>query len=793
MSRLIEAILGLQRGALSQRGEYALTFDPPWPWQGWFPAAGWNLIFAGAILWLVWAVYRRETGSRRLKLAAGGLRLVLLLAVLAILNRPMLTLTQTRSEPSVLAVLVDQSLSMQVSDVPAGSESETQSRLASVQRLLSDQDAQLLKDLSGKHELRLYRFSAGVSPIAQVRTPDDAIPAAEAIGQLEAQGQSTRVVRAVREVVRQLHGQRLAGVVILSDGREMPAAATDSSILRDLGVRLYPVPVGSESRIRNVSVDAVAAQDVAFKDDMVAVRVQLNVRGADSDQPLDIRLKRADGSGVIGPDGGPVSTQVAAAADGRLDAELVFRASEVGVHDLVVEANPLSGEITEEDNSRSLQLTVLDAQINLLYVEGHPRWEYRYLKTQMMRDKSIQISTLLTSADSGYAQEGDRPIRFFPQTMDQLLEYDVVLLGDVDPRHFTDTQLQLIRDFVMHKGGGLGMVAGPRYSPQAWRNTPVEQILPVDISTVRAAEEGVEGFRPLLTSEGIESPIFRFLPDRQENIAYVQERLPELYWVAQGITARPAMAEVLAEHPTLSGPDGRRAALVVVGRPGAGRTLFSAIDDSWRWRYYTGESVFDAYWVQQIRYLARGRKVGQRRLAFTSVQNVYELGEQVQLELRLIDDQLSPQLPDALGAELHDVSGKLIASPILQRQKGEGSRQDVFRALVPLRQAGRFTARLPSVASGVEAMQTVFDVVVPRLELSDPRPARSVLSQYASATDGAVIDLGEASHALRAIPSVARLAPVQTSWPMWSSPLLLVLIALVLTTEWVVRKLAGLL
>src|SRR5205814_3449578 len=106
------------------------------------------------------------------------------------------------------------------------------------------------------------------------------------------------------------------------------------------------------------------------------------------------------------------------------------------------------------------------------YVAGYPRWEYRYIKNEMIRDKTVDISCLLTSADPSFKQEGDQahdnfpgPITRFPESIEELLAYDVVLFGDVDPRQFSDAQLQLITDFVAKRGGGFGMVAGSRYSP----------------------------------------------------------------------------------------------------------------------------------------------------------------------------------------------------------------------------------------------------------------------------------------------------------------------------------------
>src|SRR5207247_7769156 len=134
-----------------------------------------------------------------------------------------------------------------------------------------------------------------------------------------------------------------------------------------------------------------------------------------------------------------------------------FKPDAVGPLDVVVVIEPQPGELDEQDNSRIAQIAVLDAKLNVLYVDGAPRWEYRYLKNEMIRDRTVNISCLLTSADPTFAQEGDPPderanfpgpVRRFPESIEELMAYDVVLFGDVDPRQFSDAQLQLVNEFV---------------------------------------------------------------------------------------------------------------------------------------------------------------------------------------------------------------------------------------------------------------------------------------------------------------------------------------------------------
>jgi uncharacterized membrane protein len=379
--------------------------------------------------------------------------------------------------------------------------------------------------------------------------------------------------------------------------------------------------------------------------------------------------------------------------------------------------------------------------------------------------------------------------------MDEMMKYDVVLFGDVDSRQFTDRQLQLISDFVNKKGGGFGMVAGPRFSPIAYRNTPVEAVLPVNIAQVLPEDPGAEykeGWRPIITDEGRRgeaSTIFRFFADAKVNDKYLKEDLQPLFWVLRGITAKQGTGLVYAEHPGISGPDGRPAPVLVLGRFGAGRTLFSAVDDSWRWRYYTGESVFDTYWVQQIRYLARSKKLGQRRMTFVSDRTTYELGDRVTLNLKVLDPVLLQQLPPQIRVDVVDHKGQVVQQVPLVRQEVP---PDLYTATFDAGAVGRFVARLPQLFPDQKGMDASFDVIVPKLELSRPEVDRVMLTKLAPPEQ--VVQLRDAKAKLPdLIKSAAKTIPVTTSFPLWNKWRALWIFVLLLTGEWVLRKVFGML
>jgi uncharacterized membrane protein len=815
MHHLLEILLGLRPGFLSRQGEFNVTFNPQWPFQEVIGTSVWNFLIAVLALLIVIYCYRRDGRTQWARVFLGGVRAVLFALVILLLNGPMLTLGQSRTDPSVLAVLVDDSLSMRIKD--AGTDADPLARLDAAIDLFDGNDRQLLRDLAKTHTLRFYRFDTTATPVLAPSTQpgtktEDNRPNIDAIAaslsQLAPIGQSTQIGDSIRGVLDDLQGQRLAGIVLCTDGRETPARPMAMTLaqLKDAGVRIYPIAFGSDAAPLNVEMETATAQDTAFLGDIVNVKATVRATGLTRPRDITVHLtNKKTNQPLLGADGHPVEAHITLINDKPTEAELQFKPSEVGNLDLKVSADKIAGEIDEENSSRTLQVSVLEAKVRLLYVDGYPRWDYRYLKDSMIRDKSMELSCLLTSADPDFRQEGTRPITRFPESMDELLDYDVIIFGDVDPREFSDAQLQMVGDFVSKKGGGFAMVAGPRFSPQAFRGTAIENILPVDIAHVVTDEDRgpiTEGFRPVLTSEGENSSIFRFFPDRERNEQYMQTQMPPIFWYCRGVSVKPGAGEVYAQHPTELDPTNRPAPILVLGRFGAGRTLFSAIDDSWRWRLYTGESVFDTYWVQQIRYLARGRKLGERRFSLLASRPSYELGDQVRATLRLLDPQLAGELPTAIPADIRDDAGRTVAQETFQKDQADA---DLYTLSYTAEKVGTFSVHLASLAGETAEADVPIRVAVPELELADPRVDRISLAQLGHLsrdlaaetnrlghTSEPVIPVATARNDLpRLITSAARVSLIETSEPLWNAPLVMFLFVFLISLEWIMRKLNG--
>jgi uncharacterized membrane protein len=839
MQRLWEIILGLDKGFLGKEGDFSLQFNPKWPFQQTIGAAPWNLLLAILAGLLVWQVYRREGRSRFARIFLGTLRALLLAFLIALLNKPVLTVAQNRTEPSYLAFLIDNSASMQVKDAGTGVDGTGVSRFDAVLNLLTAQDQKFVKDLSKKHILKFYYFGPDAQGLTTV-TGDDFAPRtlsesatsqpatrpsglAGALASIKPDAQVTQVLTSVKTVLQDMQGKRLAGLVLLTDGRDTGASEPDAlKTIQGFGARIYPVAVGSPQPPRNIVVEGVDVQDAAFAKDIVAVKVHISGKGYEPGHQVKVTLKdKATGMPLLRANGRPSETMVTITGEPSQEVEITFKPNEEGTLNFIAEAAKQAGEVNDEDNTFPAQVAILDARISVLYVEGYPRWEYRYIKNEMIRDRTVDIACLLYSADRGFYQEGDPahgtwkgPVKFFPESMTELLDFDVVLFGDVDPNQFTDAQLQLVSDFVIKKFGGFGMIAGPKHSPYSYRNTPIEALLPVVMSRTPPDETGsiTNGWRPVLTKDGQDSTIFRFFEDKAQTAKFLKEDIQPLFWYSRGISAKAGAGVVYAEHPLDTGPDGRKAPLLVLGQAGGGRTLFSAIDDSWRWRFYTGEGVFDTYWVQQLRYLATAKKLGQRRFTLTASKPAYERGNLVQLTLRVLDPDLLQQLPEQIGVtivqKLRNPDGTEREQPVRQenlvRRPGEN---ELYMTSWTADQTGQFEARVPALGPSGPAPQVPIVIKEPHLELQQPEVDRRLLSMLPmdnGANDPSSVDFEKLSLAddaavpvvraeLSKINSAAMIVPELSKQPLWNAPLAMVIFVLLITLEWVLRKGYGML
>ena len=526
--------------------------------------------------------------------------------------------------------------------------------------------------------------------------------------------------------------------------------------------------------------------DVVFVDDLVRFQPKLTAKGF-AKQELTVKLKQK-----VPTSADPNATKdletikVAAPPDGQpIRLEIGHRPRQTGQITYVIEVETRPRELSAENNRIEKTITVREERLRVLYVDSEPRYEFRYLKTFLDRERTIELNVVLQSADPQYSSQDRSALATFPSSRDELFAYDVVILGDVEPDFLSGTQMANLAEFVTVKGGGLLFVAGEFNDPLRYRGTPLEALLPIELAQARnpvAVAGMITAFRPVLTGEGRSNPIFRFGDDEKSSYQ-IWTNLPELQWFFEAPRKKPA-AIVLAEHPTISGVNGP-IPLMLYQILGSGKTMFHAVDDTWRWRFRVGDRYFGRFWTQTIRFLARSKILGQKKAEIQTERKRYTRSQPIGIKVRF------PNPADAPG------SGEVAVEV---ERKGHGSRRltlkaskdsrNLFEGVIPQAIEGEYEARLlppPVLEGGLPS--TTFGVDPPagereRIQMNEPE-----LTRAATASGGKFFTPFDADSLLKDLPKPQQV-PLDTDppIPLWNTWPVLVLFLTLLVAEWVLRK-----
>lgn len=769
------------------------------------------IMLAGAIVaaLIVYNLYRREVAAGSRRWALMTLRFGVIMTALLLFSRPTITLRRSHVEPSVVAVLIDRSQSMAEQDVPSprppGSHAPTDLTTASPMPAIAgdleksaDQwnsrwsaavgrltaSTGLLKSLLDVHRAEVWTLGSRAVRVADLSSAADITGVHKILTAMDPDDHLSDIDGALDDVLKRLSGRRLAGVLLLSDGRRHGGTA-GVPVAQRLGARGLPVVAfgaGSSTPRTDVEVVSLWADDRVFVFDSIEARLHLSLRGILENTELEIEV-------VEEASGASVARRSVSTGPGDLDwrGSIRFKPAGAGRHRFRVGVRELAAERSTANNWAHVDVDVQEATVAVLYVEDPPRFEYRYLKNLLMRESGIDSSCLLLSATSGFVQEGTRPIDRFPRSIEELGRYDVVVLGDVDPRSdwLSPAQETMLVDFVANLGGGIAFLAGERSMPHRLRRTRLEKLLPVSIGAAGVAPSTdplIEPFVPRLTADGRQSPILRWFENDEMNNRFLSD-LPGWFWTAPVGDARPGAA-VLLEHP---GNDRiGRVPILALGRYGAGRTMFVGTDDLWRWRQVGEQDAYHAFWLRSLRELARNRRLGpDRPMRIETDRREYGLGQMVNVEVHGTPDAMPA--PAELDLVIRDAAGMPIDRVAVRRAES--------RFLAGSFRASRLgTLEIAADSHGrSEIPSRLITVAAPNGELDMPEADPVYLKDLAEATGGAFYDVSDESVDMaRLIPDRSLRIADDLERPLWDTRAMLAAFMLLITAEWIVRKYAGL-
>lgn len=747
--------------------------------------------------------YWRERIGHRPRLYLTTLRFLTFALLCLVLFRPVKVRQQENVEPAEVVLLIDDSASMSRRDSYAGAGATRQAvegltgksadettRLELARAALSKE---LLPHLAAEgYQTRLYRFDESM----------EAIPGPDS---LAGRGRGTHIGDALRQAQNSVRGRHVTDFVLVSDGRSTGGgpAFEAANAARSAGLAVHTVVVGDTRPERNLSIELVEAPPSVLEGDQVAISVRVHARGVESSGRAQVVLEEL--GSVEGDPPRTVATEEVALEEHGDRVVLVAPSGSSNVEGserrFRLSVAPLPDERMLDDNAVAVTVPVAREKIRVLYIDGYPRYEYRFLRALLLRaDERIAAQIFLMSATPDFPQEatqGMPRLERVPTGRRELLDgYDVILLGDLNPYAVSpdpargEEFVQSLFEFV-ERGGGVAFLAGEYENPKALAGTGIAKLLPVELDATGALALEVSTeteSRPTLESPGNPHEVVRLHPDLDTNRALWEDPagLRGYYWYFPVERAKPG-AQVLLRHPSssLSGSE-ERDPILVTGYYPSGRTLFLATDDmTWRWRFRFVEYYHERFWRNAIRWLALGRlKDGDRRFGLEALRSSYDLDERVTLEARVLDEDYRPS--EKPGQEV------LLAGPEGALRPLElapvGGRRGVYRGTFQAERPGSYRAWIEE--AGARVVSAEFEVVLPSRESANPAPDPEALAEIASLSGGRAVHAVDLSDLRPEFPGgEERREPISSqlldAWDNWGT---LMLALGLLGAEWILRK-----
>lgn len=791
---LLDRLLGTR--ALSAMGEgVQFAFARPIPAWAWVVVV---LLASG----MGWWSYRRLPGPRAARLALASFRAMLLLSLVVLISGPQLVRPNERVERDWVLVLVDRSASLTIADAPAPGVPTTR------ERELRDAIAKgwpVFEGLAKDRTVQWLGFDAGVRDLS--RGDGGEVDLGEPAGRRTALGES------LSQALSRAAARPLAGVVVFSDGRSIdePGRAALRRLQTDK-VPVFTIPLGSDRPVTDLGVRQATAPSMAFLDDTVPVEVELerlgDAQSAGSGGVVQL-VDRLTGAIV---DERPVPAE--GWADQRARVTLTSRPKAPGSLAWVVRVVPAGADLIPDNNQATLAVEIVDRPLRVAYFDGYPRWEYRYLKDLLVREKSIESAIMLLASNRRYIQEGDVTLDALPRSPEEWARFDAIVLGDLPGSLFSRDQLEQVRDLVATRGAGLLWIGGTGSTPGAWRDTPLADLVPFFLGAAAPAGVGVALYdEPVVmapTPSADRLNILR-LGDGPDDPWPARLRDPSAGWsllrAAQRITpdqVKPG-AEVLATFSPVSrlGDPAAATPAVLSMRYGAGRVLYVATDETWRWRYARGEILSERFWLPLIR--LQGRESLSRASRPATIEAFPRrgvVGQPVRLVVTLLDQSLIDRAPAGLTLRARRQSGEDAPVPLTLAPEDGPRAGGPGGGVVGSRGARSFATSWTPTEPGtyrVEAadaflssvgLSATVEVGLADDELRHPDADHPMLARLSEQTGGKVLAASQVSALPDLLPRrERRIVGTPDVEALWDKPFVLALLVMLLTLEWVVRRL----
>ncbi|MBT8336601.1 MAG: hypothetical protein KJO11_08350 [Gemmatimonadetes bacterium] len=758
MERLFEALFKF-RPLLFAEGD--LTFTSPWPMA--LLVLGAAAVAAAAVATYGTAGGRTSAGDRTV---LATLRLAALGVLTFCLLQPTLVLSSTVAQRNFVGILVDDSRSMTL----PGEDGQPRSAFATE---VFGAESELVEALSERFALRYFRFAGDAGRI----------PGPEALAH---DGTRTDLASALDRAREELSSVPLSGLVVLSDGADNAGRPLAEALvpLQAASVPVYTVGLGAEALDPDLQVGPVELPRTVLQGSALVVDVLVSHRGFEGRR---VPVLVEDGVRLLVQD-----TVTLAGPDEPAIARVRFTLDEVGPRRIRVRVPAQDGEAVAQNNARDISVEVRENTRKILYFEGEPRWDVKFLKRAVEDDPNLQVVLLQRTADNKfYRRDIDGPeelVDGFPDTREELFAYEGLILGSVEASFFTSDQLSMIADFVSQRGGGLLTLGGRNALAEGgYGGTAVEEALPVVLE--QSAAEPRRAYTEVKvtpTPAGRSHPAAQLRTD-QETPDSLWEALPVLSTLNRIERVKPGAT------PLLVGDTGGDTDRIVLAhqRYGRGKSVTLAVQDLWIWQMHADvplEDLSHETFVQQIlRWLVEGVP---ERVELRAELDAVEPGEAVRIGATVLDSTYLEVNDASVLATITDPTGATESRLLDWSVETDGLYATELRPDQP----GTWTVDV-SAARGEEMLGAgVLHIAVgpSDVEFFDAGRRTAVLERLAESTGGRFYTPETVGSLPEDLQFTGAGVTVTEERDLWDMPILFILLLGLVGAEWSYRRLRGL-
>lgn len=773
-------------------------------------AADWASEYRWAVLGMCLAaiaavvVFYRHFETRKslsIQIMLTTIRSAIACLLIATLAAPLVHSSATVMQLPLVYLIIDDSESMSIADSDA-EESSRISRIDQLRQLLSRQGDDAIGKLEEQAKCRteVLKLSSEIasSPREEVthrtllaRMNRDSIDSELGSGVSE-----TPLLEALGKLPERTTTERIAAAIVFSDFADTSSLADRDKLIAGLaatGTAIHSVGVGVTDLL-DVAVE-IRSDDKVKLGEPTTISVDVRQSGLDqqaatvslTSRPL--QFDSADESAVART----IAEQTINLDQATATLEFSYTPIIAGNVELVANVTPFDGELLLENNAATRQLGVIEDHLRITYVDYEPNWEWRHIKEVFNRDKLVGregFRTYLASAATSVRMKNDLFSKQLNVARSEFFANDVIVLGDGPRELFTPEFCEMTEEFVGRFGGGLVVVAGPRFGPGQLAETSIAKMLPVVLHDESRLDDAAE-FVLEKTKPASLFPFMQLADSPAEDTA-AWTNLGKLPWY-QPVSGIHEQAEVLAMHSSDLCDDGQtRQPLIAIRSYGNGQVVYVGFNEMWRLRKRYGDRYYQRFWSQLIYRLGMSHAVGpQKRFVAAFDRAAYRVGERAIFSVEAYDDDYQP-----LG--LTNLTNEAFAGEfVTTTEAGKATRQlsipatrsGRFETAIPLTVAGRYSVRVidPITDRIYERSCVVSESSVERQQIVRDSELQRRISK---ATGGKTYDISQVDQLISELTLEPSLEKQQRQLALWNTPAWFLLVVGLMLSEWTIRKLA---